>query len=64
MQIFNTGFFWFVEGILFVIVILALGAWANALAASNESQLLHLGATPLYPWKPDTRVQKTQSGRR
>lgn len=29
MQIFNTGSFWFVEGILFVIVLLAFRAWTH-----------------------------------
>jgi len=29
MQIFNSGFFWFAEGILFVVVILAVRAWAK-----------------------------------
>jgi hypothetical protein len=29
MQIFNSGFFWFGEGVLFCIVILALQAWAE-----------------------------------
>lgn len=29
MQSFNSGFFWFVEGILFVFVILGLAAWAR-----------------------------------
>jgi hypothetical protein len=29
MQIFNSGFFWFGEGILFVVVILAVRAWAE-----------------------------------
>jgi len=29
VQIFNSGFFWFVEGILFVVVILAVRAWAK-----------------------------------
>ncbi|MFC1575340.1 dehalogenase [Gemmatimonadota bacterium] len=29
MQIFNSGFFWFVEGILFVVMILGLRAWAR-----------------------------------
>jgi hypothetical protein len=29
MQIFNSGFFWFVEGILFVVVVLAVSAWAR-----------------------------------
>ena len=29
MQIFNSGFFWFVEGILFVLVILGVNAWAR-----------------------------------
>jgi len=29
MQIFNSGFFWFVEGILFVVMILAARAWAR-----------------------------------
>ena len=28
MQIFNSGAFWFVEGILFVVMILGLRAWA------------------------------------
>jgi hypothetical protein len=28
MQIFNSGLFWFVEGILFVVVIMAVRAWA------------------------------------
>jgi hypothetical protein len=28
MQIFNSGFFWFVEGILFVVMILGFRAWA------------------------------------
>ena len=29
MQIFNSGLFWFVEGILFVVVILSVRAWAR-----------------------------------
>ena len=29
MQIFNSGLFWFVEGILFVVVVLAVKAWAR-----------------------------------
>lgn len=29
MQIFNSGFFWFFEGILFVVVIFAVRAWAK-----------------------------------
>jgi hypothetical protein len=29
MQIFNSALFWFVEGILFVVVILAVRAWAQ-----------------------------------
>jgi hypothetical protein len=29
MQIFNSGFFWFMEGILFVVVVLAVRAWAR-----------------------------------
>lgn len=29
MQIFNSGLFWFVEGILFVVVIMAVRAWAQ-----------------------------------
>lgn len=29
MQIFNSGIFWFVEGILFVIVVLAVKSWAD-----------------------------------
>ena len=29
MQIFNSGLFWFIEGILFVVVILAVRAWAQ-----------------------------------
>ena len=39
-------------------VLLALGAWANALAAGNETSLLKLGAAPLYPWKSDARVSQ------
>ncbi len=29
MQIFNSGLFWFIEGILFVFVVLGMGAWAR-----------------------------------
>lgn len=29
MRIFDSGLFWFIEGILFVVVILALRAWAE-----------------------------------
>ena len=29
MQIFNSGLFWFVEGIIFCVMILALRAWAR-----------------------------------
>ena len=29
MQIFNSGFFWFVEGILFVVAVLGFRAWAR-----------------------------------
>jgi hypothetical protein len=29
MQIFNSGLFWFVEGILFMVVLLAVRAWAQ-----------------------------------
>ncbi len=29
MQIFNSGLFWFVEGILFVVIVLAVKAWAE-----------------------------------
>jgi hypothetical protein len=29
MQIFNSGSFWFVEGILFCVVVLALRAWSR-----------------------------------
>ena len=29
MQIFNSGMFWFVEGILFVVVVMAVRAWAQ-----------------------------------
>lgn len=29
MQVFNSGFFWFVEGILFVVILLAVRAWAR-----------------------------------
>ena len=29
MQIFNSGFFWFVEGILFCVTLLGLAAWAR-----------------------------------
>jgi hypothetical protein len=39
MQIFNSGFFWFVEGVLFVVILLALRAWAR------DRRL------PMPPWK-------------
>jgi len=39
MQIFNSGLFWFVEGILFVVVILALRVWAAD------------RGLPMPPWK-------------
>jgi len=29
MQIFNSGLFWFVEGILFCVMVLALRSWAR-----------------------------------
>ena len=29
MQIFNSGLFWFVEGILFCVIVLALRAWSR-----------------------------------
>jgi hypothetical protein len=29
MQIFNSGFFWFVEGILFVVMIMGMREWAR-----------------------------------
>ena len=29
MQIFNSGFFWFVEGILFVVMIMGVREWAR-----------------------------------
>lgn len=29
MQIFNSGLFWFVEGILFVVIILGMSVWAK-----------------------------------
>jgi hypothetical protein len=29
MQIFNSGFFWFVEGILFCVMVLGVRAWAR-----------------------------------
>jgi hypothetical protein len=29
VQIFNSGLFWFVEGILFVVVVLAVRSWAG-----------------------------------
>ena len=29
MQIFNSGFFWFIEGVLFVVVVMAMKAWAR-----------------------------------
>lgn len=29
MQIFNSGFFWFFEGILFVLIVLGVNAWAK-----------------------------------
>jgi len=29
MQLFNSGFFWFIEGVLFCVVVLALRAWAR-----------------------------------
>jgi hypothetical protein len=29
MQIFNSGFFWFVEGILFCVMLMGLRAWAR-----------------------------------
>jgi hypothetical protein len=34
MQIFNSGLFWFVEGILFCVMVLALRAWARDRAIS------------------------------
>ena len=39
MQIFNSGIFWFVEGILFVAVVLGVNAWARD------------RGTPLSLWK-------------
>jgi len=39
MQIFNSGFFWFFEGILFVFVVLGVNAWAKD------------RGTPLSIWK-------------
>jgi hypothetical protein len=39
MQIFNSGFFWFVEGILVVIMVLGLRAWAED------------RGIPMPPWK-------------
>ena len=29
MQVFNSGLFWFVEGVLFCVMVLALRAWAR-----------------------------------
>ena len=40
MQVFNSGLFWFVEGILFVVVVLAVRTWA-------EDRGL---AMPLWKW--------------
>lgn len=40
MQIFDSGFFWFVEGVLFVLVILGSRAWARDRGLS----------TPLWKW--------------
>ena len=40
MQIFNSGLFWFVEGILFVVVVLAVRAWATDRAL----------AMPIWKW--------------
>lgn len=39
MQWFNSGFFWFIEGILFCLVILGLRAWARD------------NGVPMPPWK-------------
>jgi hypothetical protein len=39
MQLFNSGIFWFVEGILFVVILLALRAWARD------------RGLPMSPWK-------------
>jgi hypothetical protein len=39
MQFFNSGFFWFVEGILFVVILLATREWARD------------RGLPMPPWK-------------
>ena len=44
MQIFNSGLFWFAEGILFVVVVLSFKAWAQdrGLSMPNWKWLLFL----------------------
>ena len=46
MQIFNSGFFWFFEGILFVVVIFAGRAWANGAGDVTAAANVGAAATP------------------